>query len=82
MTLTAREQFIFHVAYLMTLDNNGLLGNKSLLSLVESVLTTRCRELTDKQVEQLLSDIDNEVEICMDDFIVDKKNLEDFFEFI
>ena len=61
----------------MTLDNNGLLGNKSLLSLVESVLTTRCRELTDKQVEQLLSDIDNEVEICMYDFIVDKKNLED-----
>ena len=76
MTLTAREQFIFHVAYLMTLDNNGLLGDKDLFSLVNSMLESRYRELTDEQVEQLFSDMDNEVEICIKNHDLNKENLE------
>ena len=76
MTLTVRERFIQHVTALMVLDNNGLLGDKDLFSLVNSMLESRCRELTDEQVEQLFSDMDNEVEICIKNHDLNKENLE------
>ena len=70
MTFTEKERFISHVATLSALDNMGLLGEMNgqclkLLSLVKLVMKTRCRELTEQDVLQVFSDMNDEADVFL-----------------
>lgn len=65
MTLNARERFILHMTGIMFNSNHGFIDDNRLRSLVISMLDARCNKLTQKDIEDLYLDIENETKICM-----------------
>ena len=65
MTFSDRERFIYHAATLMTMQNLQVLSKSDLQKNLKSVQNNRCTSLTDKQIEEILLDVEKEVETCL-----------------
>ena len=65
MTFSERERFIYHATTLMTMSNLGRLTKTSLNKKLETMRNSRCKNLTDEQIEEILLDVEREVETCL-----------------
>ena len=61
MTFSQRERFIYHATTLMTMSNLGRLTKTSLNKKLETMRNSRCKNLLDKQIEEVLLDLEKEV---------------------
>ena len=62
MTFSERERFIYHATTLMTMSNLGRLTKTSLNKKLETMRNNRCKNLLDKQIEEVFLDLEKEVE--------------------
>ena len=65
MTFSDRERFIYHAITLMTMSNLGKLAKNGLSKKIHAIRNSRCKNLTDKQIEEILLDVEKEVETCL-----------------
>ena len=65
MTFSERERFIYHATTLMTMSNLGRLTKTSLNKKLETMRNNRCKNLLDKQIEEVLLDLAKEVETLL-----------------
>ena len=61
MTLSDRERFIYHAIALMTMSNLGRLTKTSLSKNLKVVRNDRCKNLLDKQIEEIFLDLEKEI---------------------
>ena len=62
MTFSERERFIYHATTLMTMSNLGRLTKTSLNKKLETMRNNRCKNLLDKQIEEVFLDLEKEFE--------------------
>ena len=65
MTFSNRERFIYHAITLMTMSNLGKLAKNGLSKKIHAIRNSRCKNLTDEQIEEILLDVEKEVETCL-----------------
>ena len=65
MTFSNRERFIYHAITLMTMSNFGKLAKDGLSKKIHAIRNSRCKNLTDEQIEEILHDVEREVETCL-----------------
>ena len=65
MTFSQRERFIYHAITLMTMSNLGKLAKDGLSKKIHAIRNSRCKNLTDEQIEEILLDVEREVETCL-----------------
>ena len=65
MTFSDRERFIYHAITLMTMSNLGKLAKNGLSKKIHAIRKSRCKNLTDEQIEEILLDVEKEVETCL-----------------
>ena len=65
MTFSDRERFIYHAITLMTMSNLGKLAKDGLSKKIHAIRNSRCKNLTDEQIEEILLDVEKEVETCL-----------------
>ena len=65
MTFSQRERFIYHAITLMTMSNLGKLAKDGLSKKIHAFRNSRCKNLTDEQIEEILLDVEREVETCL-----------------
>ena len=65
MTFSQRERFIYHAITLMTMSNLGKLAKDGLSKKIHAIRNSRCKNLTDEQIEEILLDVEQEVETCL-----------------
>jgi len=65
MTFSDRERFIYHAITLMTMSNLGKLTKNGLSKKIHGIRNSRCKNLTDEQIEEILLDVEKEVETCL-----------------
>ena len=65
MTFSQRERFIYHATTLMTMSNLGRLTKTSLNKKLETMRNNRCKDLLDKQIEEIFLDLEKEVGGCL-----------------
>ena len=64
MTFTEREKFIYHAATLMTMKIMSKEFNLTPINvhkLMDLIRNNRCRQLTDKNLDEIYTDIEEEV---------------------
>ena len=64
MTFTEREKFIYHAATLMTMKIKAKEFNLTPINvhkLMDLIRNNRCRQLTDKNLDEIYTDIEEEV---------------------
>lgn len=65
MTFSERERFIYHATTLMTMRLLGRLTKTSLNRKLETMRNNRCKNLLDKQIEEIFLDLEKEVETLL-----------------
>ena len=65
MTFSNRERFIYHAITLMTMSNLGKLAKDGFSKKIHAIRNSRCKNLTDEQIEEILLDVEKEVETCL-----------------
>ena len=65
MTFSERERFIYHAITLMAMSNLGKLAKDGLSKKIRAIRNSRCKNLTDEQIEEILLDVEREVETCL-----------------
>ena len=65
MTFSQRERFIYHAITLMTMSNLGKLAKDGFSKKIHAIRNSRCKNLTDEQIEEILLDVEREVETCL-----------------
>ena len=65
MTFSQRERFIYHAITLMTMSNLGKLAKNGLSKKIHAIRNSRCKNLTEEQIEEILLDVEKEVETCL-----------------
>ena len=65
MTFSERERFIYHATTLMTMSNLGRLTKTSLNKKLETMRNNRCKNLLDKQIEEVFLDLEKEVKTLL-----------------
>ena len=65
MTFSQRERFIYHAITLMTMSNFGKLAKDGFSKKIYAIRNSRCKNLTDEQIEEILLDVEKEVETCL-----------------
>ncbi len=65
MTFSNRERFIYHAITLMTMSNLGKLTKDGFSKKIHAIRNSRCKNLTDEQIEEILHDVEREVETCL-----------------
>ena len=67
MTFSNRERFIYHAITLMTMSNLGKLAKNGLSKKIHAIRNSRCKNLTDEQIEEILLDVEYEALAMMSD---------------
>ena len=65
MTFSQRERFIYHAITLMTISNLGKLAKDGFNKKIHAIRNSRCKNLTDEQIEEILLDVEREIETCL-----------------
>jgi len=68
MNFSERERFIYHTTTLMTMSFLGKITKSDLTKKLEEVRNRRCKNLTDKQIEETFLDLEEEVQASMKDW--------------
>ena len=77
MTFTTRERFIYHITAAMTMRGMRMIDDNKMHRLFSLILQSRCRSLTEDDIEQAYRDIEEEVIFSGSVYGRDKKRKED-----